>query len=125
MLVGLANATSQFLNQFISYDKLETRPVINDLRFDYLMNELNGLEGLYYYSGSKTVPPCTEGVLWFVSGTYLKISPADLELFLMAMPPSSARPIQINQIIVPVSSSSVSNIISPFMLVFIIVRMIW
>jgi carbonic anhydrase len=49
--------------------------------------------GYYTYDGSLTIPPCSEGVTWYVLKTPVTISEAQFERF-AKLYPSDARPIQ-------------------------------
>lgn len=48
----------------------------------------------YHYEGSLTVPPCIEGVQWYVIRKPITISAADLRAFKAKAPINNARPIQ-------------------------------
>jgi len=47
----------------------------------------------YYYIGSLTTPPCTEGVTWNVLNTPLQMSRGQIEAF-RTLYPGSNRPVQ-------------------------------
>jgi carbonic anhydrase len=47
----------------------------------------------YFYIGSLTAPPCTEGVAWYVLKTLVEISPAQIAAF-AKLYPHDVRPIQ-------------------------------
>jgi hypothetical protein len=93
---GKEGKTSEFLRPFVSYDAKEDKMVIPKLDLGCIKTELEDLKDMYFYKGSLTVPPCTEGVLWFVSKRYLTITGPDLKEFLEYLPKTSARPIQNN-----------------------------
>ncbi|MDF2530236.1 MAG: carbonic anhydrase [Gammaproteobacteria bacterium] len=48
----------------------------------------------YHYEGSLTVPPCIEGVQWYVMQQPISISAADLKIFKAKTPTGNARPSQ-------------------------------
>ncbi|PIE44842.1 MAG: carbonic anhydrase [Gammaproteobacteria bacterium] len=48
----------------------------------------------YYFNGSLTTPPCTEGVRWFVFKEALSISKEQLDTFSSVMPQKNNRPLQ-------------------------------
>jgi carbonic anhydrase len=48
----------------------------------------------YHYEGSLTVPPCIEGVQWYVMNQPITITAADLKAFKTKAPGPDARPIQ-------------------------------
>lgn len=48
----------------------------------------------YYYSGSLTTPPCSEGVVWIVLKTPIEASAAQIALFKERMGPTTNRPVQ-------------------------------
>jgi carbonic anhydrase len=50
--------------------------------------------GYYFYFGSLTAPPCTEGVAWYVLRTPVDISPAQIAAF-AKLYPHDVRPIQL------------------------------
>jgi carbonic anhydrase len=54
---------------------------------------LPGTGSYYYFHGSLTTPPCTEGVKWFVMKTALEVSDAQVQWFLSLNGPN-ARPVQ-------------------------------
>jgi carbonic anhydrase len=56
---------------------------------DFLPNDRN----YYRFSGSLTIPPCTEGVTWFVMKTPVEVSPTQIAAF-ANLYPLNARPIQ-------------------------------
>jgi carbonic anhydrase len=63
-----------------------------DLRIDF--NQLVPADSGYFtFMGSLTVPPCTEGVVWYVMKTPVLISPEQLAIF-ARLYPKSARPVQ-------------------------------
>ena len=58
------------------------------------MNALLPKDRHYYqYLGSRTMPPCTEGVLWMVLKQPTQLSPAQIRLFQQLFP-HNARPVQ-------------------------------
>jgi carbonic anhydrase len=48
----------------------------------------------YYYDGSLTTPPCSEGVRWFVMKEPVELSEEQLELFKEVMGVPNNRPVQ-------------------------------
>jgi carbonic anhydrase len=56
---------------------------------DFLPNDRN----YYRYSGSITIPPCTEGVDWYVMKKPVEVSPTQIAAFAKLFP-DNARPIQ-------------------------------
>lgn len=48
----------------------------------------------YHYEGSLTVPPCIEGVEWYVLAKPINITVGDLRIFKTKAPINNARPIQ-------------------------------
>jgi len=63
----------------------------------YKVNPINLLpeeRDYYYYSGSLTTPPCTEGVRWFVMKEPVELSKEQLELFRKVMGVDNNRPVQ-------------------------------
>jgi len=56
-------------------------------------NLLPGRSGFFYYNGSLTTPPCSEGVRWFVMDATGTVSRAQVERFL-ALVSENARPVQ-------------------------------
>jgi carbonic anhydrase len=54
---------------------------------------LPGDQNYYTFDGSLTIPPCGEGVKWFVMKTPVELSPAQIVTF-ARMYPDNARPIQ-------------------------------
>jgi carbonic anhydrase len=48
----------------------------------------------FYYSGSLTTPPCSEGVVWIVLKTPIEASAAQIALFKTRMGPATNRPVQ-------------------------------
>jgi len=48
----------------------------------------------YHYTGSLTIPPCTEGVEWYVLAAPLEASRAQIEAFRAAVHGDTARPVQ-------------------------------
>lgn len=51
-------------------------------------------QAYYHYEGSLTVPPCIEGVQWYVLRQPITITVADLRAFKAKAPINNARPIQ-------------------------------
>jgi len=49
--------------------------------------------GYYTFSGSLTIPPCTEGVTWYVLKAHAPIAPGQVAAF-AALYPDNARPLQ-------------------------------
>jgi carbonic anhydrase len=56
---------------------------------DFLPNDQN----YYKYSGSVTIPPCTEGVDWYVMKKPVEVSPSQIAAFAKFFP-DNARPLQ-------------------------------
>ncbi len=56
---------------------------------DFLPNDRN----YYKFSGSLTIPPCTEGVDWYVMKTPVEVSPFEIATF-AKLYPDNARPVQ-------------------------------
>lgn len=48
----------------------------------------------FYYSGSLTTPPCTEGVEWIVMSNPIEASKEQIQRLSQMMPPKNARPVQ-------------------------------
>ncbi len=48
----------------------------------------------YRFSGSLTMPPCTEGVIWIVLKENAEVSPAQIEKFKEVMGGPNNRPVQ-------------------------------
>lgn len=48
----------------------------------------------YYYSGSLTTPPCSEGVSWIVLKNHIEASAEQIALFKKRMGPATNRPVQ-------------------------------
>ena len=46
----------------------------------------------YYFNGSLTTPPCSEGVKWMVMQNYLTISKEQVQIFLDVMHHPNNRP---------------------------------
>jgi carbonic anhydrase len=59
-----------------------------------LKGALPGKTAYYTYSGSLTIPPCTEGITWFIFTQPMTISDAQIGKLKDTMGPNSARPIQ-------------------------------
>ena len=57
----------------------------------------------YYFNGSLTTPPCSEGVRWMVLKEYQTISKEQVEQFLGVMHHENNRPVQ------PVNARKVLN----------------
>ena len=59
------------------------------------LRSLQKRTGSYFrYTGSLTVPPCTENVIWNVLGKVRQISNEQLQLLKAPLPGSDARPVQ-------------------------------
>jgi carbonic anhydrase len=50
-------------------------------------------QNYYTFDGSLTIPPCSEGVKWFVMKTPVELSPAQIAAF-ARLYPDNARPVQ-------------------------------
>lgn len=89
--LGLANPVIQSI-----WDNIPAGAGEEAMREDVML-DLSGLmpeEGAYYtYDGSLSIPPCSEGVKWYVLKTPVEISLEQLHV-LQALYPMNARPVQ-------------------------------
>ncbi|OFY95115.1 MAG: carbonate dehydratase [Bacteroidetes bacterium RIFCSPLOWO2_12_FULL_31_6] len=86
---GESNKTFEFLESYLPVAKDETKTV--DASCDLNLN-LPKDKKYFYYVGSLTTPPCTEGVNWFVFNSTITISVEQVKKLQELMPINNYRP---------------------------------
>jgi len=80
-----------FLESYLPVQPGETKAIGKAHSFSkYILGDFKH----YYYTGSLTTPPCTEGVNWFLFKDPIKISPAQVKAIADLMPRNNYRPTQ-------------------------------
>lgn len=85
---GVSSEPFRFLESYLPLQQNETKVV--DTSFDISTN-LPQDKGFYFYSGSLTTPPCTEGVKWIVFKNSISVSLEQVELLRNLMPLNNYR----------------------------------
>lgn len=86
VLVEIGNHTSDFIAMYFKNQGIQL------MAFDGILRDLDEYSLTYRYSGSMTVPPCTESVTWFITYRKLSITATDLQRFDSVM--GRLRPLQ-------------------------------
>lgn len=94
-VLAKAGEANPELQRVINYFPTESRVerVINNEKIN-LSGLLPAKQDYYNFTGSLTLPPCTEGVQWIVMSDFITASPAQVLLFRKAVRGDNARPIQ-------------------------------
>ena len=80
-----------FLESYLPVQPGETKTIGKAHSFSkYILGDFKH----YYYTGSLTTPPCTEGVNWFLFKDPIKISPTQVKAIADLMPRNNYRPTQ-------------------------------
>lgn len=80
-----------FLESFLPVNPGETKTIEQAHHFqNYVLEDFDH----YYYKGSLTTPPCTEGVNWFIFKNTIAASPAQVKVISSLMPRNNYRPTQ-------------------------------
>lgn len=74
-------------------DLLENKEIAGEIDLSNIVNEK---DETFFYDGSFTIPPCTEGVKWYVMKTPIEISKEQMNKIIKKgiFVPSNARPVQ-------------------------------
>lgn len=92
MIPGRPDRTLNLLMQDFPIQKGETKSLSENALRNLEMKKK--LASYYYYNGSMTTPPCTEGMRWFIMQDPLSLSAEQQEAFKQALGVDNNRPVQ-------------------------------